>query len=104
MNRKIIKEAITFDDVLLVPGKSNVMPQDINLKTNLTKDIMLNIPIVSAAMDTVTESDLAIALARQGGLGFVHKNMSISDQASEVDRAKRIESGMRCMHLPTRAG
>ncbi|MDR1834572.1 MAG: IMP dehydrogenase [Fusobacteriaceae bacterium] len=94
MEQKIIKEAITFDDVLLVPGRSSVLPQDVALKTNLTEEITLNIPIVSAAMDTVTESDLAIALARQGGLGFIHKNMSITDQASEVDRVKRIESGM----------
>jgi IMP dehydrogenase len=94
MNNKIIKEAITFDDVLLVPNRSDVLPQDVNLKTKLTNDIILNIPIVSAAMDTVTESDLAIALARQGGIGFVHKNMSITDQASEIDRVKRIESGM----------
>ncbi|MDR3259464.1 MAG: IMP dehydrogenase [Fusobacteriaceae bacterium] len=94
MNNKIIKEAITFDDVLLVPNRSDVLPQDINLKTKLTNNIILNIPIVSAAMDTVTESDLAIALARQGGIGFIHKNMSITDQASEIDRVKRIESGM----------
>ncbi|MDR1832260.1 MAG: IMP dehydrogenase [Fusobacteriaceae bacterium] len=94
METKILKEAITFDDVLLVPGRSAVLPHEVSLKTNLTEDIVLNVPIVSAAMDTVTESDLAIALARQGGLGFVHKNMSITDQASEVDRVKRIESGM----------
>jgi len=94
MNSKILKEAITFDDVLLVPAKSDVLPHEVVLKTNLTKDIVLNIPIISAAMDTVTESDLAIALARQGGLGIIHKNMTIADQASEVDRVKRIESGM----------
>ncbi|MFK4785688.1 IMP dehydrogenase [Fusobacterium sp. MFO224] len=94
MNGKIIKEAITFDDVLLVPAESHVLPQDINLKAHLTNEIVLNIPIVSAAMDTVTESDLAIALARQGGLGFIHKNMSIEEQAKEVDKVKRNESGM----------
>lgn len=94
MNGKIIKEAITFDDVLLVPAESHVLPQDINLKAHLTNEIVLNIPIVSAAMDTVTEADLAIALARQGGLGFIHKNMPIEAQAKEVDKVKRNESGM----------
>ncbi|MGB0404712.1 MAG: IMP dehydrogenase [Fusobacterium sp.] len=94
MNGKIIKEAITFDDVLLVPAESHVLPQDINLKAHLTNEIVLNIPIVSAAMDTVTEADLAIALARQGGLGFIHKNMPIEEQAKEVDKVKRNESGM----------
>ncbi|MGL6024158.1 MAG: IMP dehydrogenase, partial [Cetobacterium sp.] len=94
MNGKIIKEAITFDDVLLVPAKSEVLPHEVSLKTRLTKDIELNIPVLSAAMDTVTEGDLAIALARQGGIGFIHKNMSIEDQAAEVDRVKRNESGM----------
>lgn len=94
MNGKIVKEAITFDDVLLIPAESNVLPQDINLKTQLTKNITLNIPIISAAMDTVTEADLAIALARQGGLGFIHKNMTIEEQAKEVDKVKRNESGM----------
>ncbi|MGL5963141.1 MAG: IMP dehydrogenase [Fusobacteriaceae bacterium] len=94
MNGKIIKEAITFDDVLLVPGKSEVLPHEVSLKTRLTKNITLNVPILSAAMDTVTEGDLAIALARQGGIGFIHKNMSILDQAAEVDRVKRNESGM----------
>lgn len=94
MNGKITKEAITFDDVLLVPAESHVLPQDINLKAYLTDTIVLNIPIVSAAMDTVTEAHLAIALARQGGLGFIHKNMSIKEQAKEVDKVKRNESGM----------
>ncbi|MGL4786492.1 MAG: IMP dehydrogenase, partial [Cetobacterium sp.] len=94
MNGKIIKEAITFDDVLLVPARSEVLPHEVSLKTRLTKDIELNIPVLSAAMDTVTEGDLAIALARQGGIGFIHKNMSIEDQAAEVDRVKRNESGM----------
>jgi len=94
LNGKIIKEAITFDDVLLVPQKSEVLPSSVSLKTNLTKNITLNMPILSAAMDTVTESKLAIAIARQGGLGFIHKNMSIEEQASEVDKVKRNESGM----------
>lgn len=94
MNGKILKEAITFDDVLLVPAKSNVLPHEVSLKTRLTKDIELNVPIISAAMDTVTESDLAIAIAREGGIGFIHKNMSIEEQAAEVDRVKRNESGM----------
>lgn len=94
MNGKILKEAITFDDVLLVPARSEVLPHQVSLKTRLTKKITLNVPILSAAMDTVTESDLAIALARQGGIGFIHKNMSIEEQASEVDRVKRSESGM----------
>jgi len=94
LNGKIIKEAITFDDVLLVPQKSEVLPSTVSLKTNLTKNITLNMPILSAAMDTVTESKLAIAIARQGGLGFIHKNMSIEEQASEIDKVKRNESGM----------
>ena len=89
-----IREGLTFDDVLLVPQKSEVLPGEVSLKTNLTKNIVLNIPIVSAAMDTVTESRLAIALAREGGVGFIHKNMSIEAQANEVDLVKRNESGM----------
>ena len=89
-----IRIGLTFDDVLLVPLKSDVLPGDVSLKTNLTKDIELNIPIVSAAMDTVTESAMAIALAREGGLGFIHKNMSIEAQAKQVDLVKRNEAGM----------
>jgi IMP dehydrogenase len=89
-----IVEGLTFDDVLLLPGKSSVLPTDVNTQTCLTKKIPLNIPLVSAAMDTVTESRLAIAMARQGGLGFVHRSMSIDRQAEEVDRVKRSESGM----------
>ena len=91
---KEFKEGLTYDDVLLVPQASDVLPADINLKTKLTPTIEMNIPIVSAAMDTVTESKMAIALARQGGIGFIHKNMSIEDQATEVDIVKRSESGM----------
>src|SRR6202140_1676390 len=89
-----ILEGLTFDDVLLVPGKSSVLPTQVNTQTHITKKIPLNIPLVSAAMDTVTESRLAIAMARQGGLGFVHRSMSIDRQAEEVDRVKRSESGM----------
>ncbi len=94
LNGKLIQEGLTFDDVLLVPQASSVLPNEVKLQTNLTKNIVLNIPIVSAAMDTVTEAKLAIALARQGGLGFIHKNMSIVDQAKQVDYVKRSESGM----------
>lgn len=93
MNKKIQK-GYTFDDVLLVPQHSQVLPSEVLLKTKLTKNIVLHIPILSAAMDTVTEAKLAIALARQGGLGFIHKNMSISEQAKQVDYVKRSESGM----------
>ncbi|WP_320048039.1 IMP dehydrogenase [uncultured Ilyobacter sp.] len=94
LNGKIIKEAITFDDVLLVPQKSDILPNEVSLKTKITKNIELNVPVLSAAMDTVTEAKLAIALARQGGLGFIHKNMSIEEQAAEIDKVKRNESGM----------
>lgn len=93
-NDKISELAITFDDVLLVPSKSTVLPREVDLKTRLTKNIELNIPILSAAMDTVTENEMAIALAREGGIGIIHKNMSIERQASEVDKVKRSESGM----------
>ena len=86
--------ALTFDDVLLVPQHSTVLPSQVDVSTKLTRNIRLNVPLVSAAMDTVTESALAIAMAQQGGLGIIHKNLSIEDQASEVDRVKRSESGM----------
>jgi len=89
-----IPEALTFDDVLLLPGKSSVLPAQVDTRTCLARKIALNIPIVAAAMDTVTDSRLAIALARQGGLGFVHRNMPLDRQAEEVDRVKRSESGM----------
>ena len=89
-----IPEALTFDDVLLLPGKSSVLPTDTDTRTCLSRKLALNIPIVAAAMDTVTESRLAIALARQGGFGFVHRNMTIERQAEEIDRVKRSESGM----------
>lgn len=91
---KIIKEGLTFDDVLLIPQASDVLPADVDLHTTLTDGISLNIPIVSAAMDTVTESRLAIAMAREGGMGIIHKNMSIEEQAKEVDKVKRSEHGV----------
>lgn len=95
MNEKIkIEEALTFDDVLLVPAKSTVLPREVDVATFLTPEIKLNIPIVSAAMDTVTESNLAVAIAREGGIGILHKNMSIERQCEEVDKVKRSESGM----------
>src|SRR3989449_10596720 len=86
--------ALTFDDVLLVPQHSTVLPTQVDVSTRLTRNIRLNVPLVSAAMDTVTESALAIAMAQHGGLGMIHKNLSIEEQASEVDRVKRSESGM----------
>ena len=91
---KIIKEGLTFDDVLLVPQASDVLPNEVDLRTVLTDGIELNIPIVSAAMDTVTESRLAIAMAREGGMGIIHKNMTIEEQAKEVDKVKRSEHGV----------
>ena len=91
---KIAKEALTFDDVLIVPGRTSVTSQETCLKTKLTKEIELNIPLVSAAMDTVTEAKLAIGMAQEGGIGIIHKNMSIVSQAEEVDKVKRSESGM----------
>ena len=89
-----IMEALTFDDVLLVPQYSEILPRDVDLKTKLTKNVTLNVPLISAAMDTVTEYRMAIALAREGGIGVIHKNLSISDQAEQVDLVKRSESGM----------
>lgn len=91
---KIIKEGLTFDDVLLIPRKSDVIPSQVETSTRLTRKIRLNIPIISAGMDTVTESKLAIAMARQGGIGIIHKNMTIEQQASEVDKVKRSEHGV----------
>lgn len=94
LNNKFVKEGYTFDDVLLIPQKSEVTPNLVELNTKLTKKIALNIPIISAAMDTVTESKLAIALAREGGMGVIHKNMTIEQQALEVDKVKRNENGV----------
>jgi IMP dehydrogenase len=94
MNEKFLGEALTFDDVLLVPAHSTVLPTATDVSTRLTKNITLNIPLLSAAMDTVTESELAIALAREGGIGIIHKNLPINEQAEQVDRVKRSESGM----------
>jgi IMP dehydrogenase len=91
---KFVKEGLTFDDVLLVPAKSEILPRDVDLSTKLSETVKLNIPLISAGMDTVTESALAVAIARQGGLGIIHKNMSIDQQAEEVDRVKRSESGV----------
>jgi IMP dehydrogenase len=94
MHDNTLAEALTFDDVLLLPGRSSVLPAEVDVRTCLTRQIPLNIPLVSAAMDTVTESRLAIALARQGGIGIIHRNLPIERQAEEVDRVKRSESGM----------
>src|ERR1700684_4589404 len=94
MNEGPIPEALTFDDVLLLPGKSSILPTQTDTRTCLTRKIAINIPIVAAAMDTVTDARLAIAIARQGGIGFIHRNMTIDRQAEEVDRVKRSESGM----------
>lgn len=91
---KFVKEGLTFDDVLLIPAKSEVLPRDVDLRTKLSDTVTLNIPLISAGMDTVTESAMAIAMARQGGIGIIHKNMTIEQQASEVDRVKRSESGV----------
>lgn len=99
-NDQIIEEALTFDDVLLVPAYSEILPRDVSLKTQLTKEITLEAPIISAAMDTVTEWKLAIAIAHQGGLGVIHKNMPIEDQAEQVARVKRYENGT-VMHPTT---
>ncbi len=94
MNNKIVCNGLTFDDVLLIPGESHVLPKEVNLTTKLSDDVKLNIPLVSAAMDTVTEYTLAIAMAREGGIGIIHKNMSIEAQAEQVDKVKRSEHGV----------
>lgn len=91
---KFAKEGLTFDDVLLVPQESNFLPREVDLSTRLTNKIKLNIPMMSAAMDTVTESNMAIAVAREGGIGIIHKNMSMEEQAAEVDKVKRSEHGV----------
>lgn len=91
---KFVKEGLTFDDVLLIPAKSEVLPNEVNLRVTLAENLRLNLPIISAGMDTVTEAEMAIAMARQGGLGIIHKNMSIEAQAEQVDKVKRSESGV----------
>src|SRR6202795_4146266 len=92
---RVLQKALTFDDVLLVPAHSTVLPRDVSLTTRLTKSIVLNIPLVSAAMDTVTEAPLAIAMAQEGGIGIVHKNMLPKEQAAEAAKVKRFQSGFR---------
>ncbi len=94
MNNLIAEEAYSFDDVLLIPSYSDVLPKDVNTRTRMTRELSLNIPIVSAAMDTVTEAQTAITMAREGGIGFIHRNMSVQSQAMEVDQVKKSESGM----------
>ena len=91
---KIVMEGLTFDDVLLIPARSEIIPRDVNVATHFTRDIAMSVPIVSAAMDTVTEYELAIAIARAGGIGVIHKNMPIDQQANQVRRVKRAENGM----------
>ncbi len=91
---KIIGEGLTYDDVLLVPGYSEVLPREVNIQSKFSRNIILNVPVVSAAMDTVTESSMAIAMAREGGIGVLHKNMTIEQQAAKVKKVKRAESGM----------
>src|SRR2546423_2636861 len=92
--RKILYDAITFDDVLLIPARSDFIPGDADTHTRLTRSIELNIPLISAPMDTVTEAALAIALAQEGGIGIIHKNMSVEQQAREVEKVKRSENGV----------
>src|SRR5207253_6683470 len=94
MQDRIAYQGITFDDVLLEPGYSDVVPRDVDVRTLLTRNISLNIPILSSPMDTVTESDLAIALAQEGGIGIIHKNLTIAAQTREVDKVKRSENGI----------
>ena len=93
-SKKFVKEGLTFDDVLLIPAKSDVLPADVSIRTRLAKDIYLNTPVMAAAMDTVTESKMAIAIAREGGIGVIHKNMPMEEQADQVDRVKRSENGV----------
>ena len=101
-NNKIISDGLTFDDILLIPARSTVLPRETDISSILTREIKLNVPFLSAAMDTVTESQMAIGMASQGGIGIIHKNMSVDAQADEVDRVKRYESGM--IHKPITLG
>src|SRR5438105_1829544 len=94
MHERIAYQGITFDDVLLEPAYSDVVPKDVDVRTRLTRNVKINIPIVSSPMDTVTESELAIALAQEGGIGIIHKNLSIALQTREVDKVKRSENGI----------
>src|SRR5215213_8436147 len=94
MHDRIAYQGITFDDVLLEPAYSEVLPRDVDVRTQLTRTIRLNLPVVSSPMDTVTESDLAIALAQEGGIGIIHKNLPVADQTREVDKVKRSENGI----------
>ncbi len=94
ISQKIEKESLTFDDVLLIPRRSVLLPRQVDVRTRFSRNININIPLVSAGMDTVTESKLAIALAQEGGIGVIHKNLTIEEQAREVDKVKRSESGM----------
>src|SRR5262245_49930784 len=94
MHDRIAYQGITFDDVLLEPAYSDVVPRDVDVRTQLTRNIRLNIPVVSSPMDTVTESELAIALAQEGGIGIIHKNLSVAQQTNEVDKVKRSENGI----------
>ena len=91
---RVKMDGLTFDDVLLIPAYSEVLPKDVNLQTKFSRNITLNVPLISAAMDTVTEAELAIAIAREGGIGVIHKNMSIEEQARQVHTVKRAENGM----------
>src|SRR5215467_7406461 len=93
-SEKFAREGLTFDDVLLVPAESSVLPNDVSTATRLTRTIVLEVPVVSAAMDTVTEARMAIALAREGGIGIVHRNLAIGEQVAEIDKVKRSEAGM----------
>mgnify|MGYP003642144293 CR=1 FL=1 len=101
-NDKILGEGLTYDDVLLVPAYSEILPREVSIKTKFSKNITLNVPIVSAAMDTVTESAMAIAIAREGGIGVLHKNMTIEQQAAEVRKVKRAESGKKTIRWEMR--
>ena len=103
-SEKVIGEYLTYDDVLLVPAYSEILPRDVRISSRFTRNIMLNTPIVSAAMDTVTESTMAIAIAQEGGIGVLHKNMTAEQQAVEVRKVKRAESGMILDPVTLRAG